>query len=89
MTGLVILLKKVQIIKTVRLGMEVIIQMMNDVTFAEHTKIVYLIRDPRAVINTRQQRKWPDLMKLNLCPNLIKDYRAAQELIRVHGDKIK
>jgi hypothetical protein len=70
--------------------MEVVIPMMNDVTFAEHTKIVYLIRDPRAVINTRRQRKWPILMNpRNLCPNLVKDYRAAQELIRVHGDKIK
>jgi hypothetical protein len=83
-------LSKVHVMKTVRLGLEVVIPLMEDLAFAKHTKVVFIARDPRGLFNSRKGRNWcvrtPRCIKpKHICQDLVKDYRAAQVLIRLHG----
>ena len=52
----------------------------------EDIKIVYLVRDPRAVINSRKNYEWcmtseNCMNPRNLCKDMVDDFKEAKRLI--------
>ena len=59
-----------------------------------NVQVLYLVRDPRGTLQSRKHRVWcpgePDCdQPENLCSDLVKDYYAAQELMKQHPKRIR
>ena len=81
-----------QSLKTVRLRLNLTRQIIEDTNL--NVQVLYLVRDPRGTLQSRKHRVWcpgePDCdQPENLCSDLVKDYYAAQELMKQHPKRIR
>ena len=83
----------IHLTKSVRVRLGQVIQMMNDDgVFKENLKMVLLIRDPRAVMNSRNTMDWcassPCKDVHSLCEGMEQDYNNAMTLKQKYPEKI-
>jgi len=81
----------IQVMKTVRLRMNVTRSLLRNAKL--NLKVVTLVRDPRGIYQSRQERDWcpghPDCSQSSaLCGDLVSDYKAILELSRDFPGKI-
>ena len=77
----------IQIIKLDRMGLKVARNLAKSTRKKQNIKIIYLVRDPRAVINSRKSRSWcvsePICMdSRNLCEYIFEDHHVAKGLLK-------
>ena len=85
----------VQIIKLDRMGLNAAREFIRrDNLLQNNVKIIYLVRDPRAVINSRKTRSWCISEPLcidpvNLCNDIFEDHHVAKGLYKTMPDRFR
>lgn len=84
----------IQIAKVTRARLKMLSPILEDKAMKESVKVLLLVRDPRATINSRKKFPWcitsPDCIEAkNLCNDMVSDYYEAKRLINEHSTKIK
>lgn len=81
----------VRIIKTVRLSLSAAQALLED--YQLNLKVIYLVRDPRGIYNSRLKQKWckqgQDCIDLEkMCTRMVDDFMAAKKIKDRYSDKI-
>ena len=89
-------LHPIRISKTVRFRLKTAKKLLNDPNLGQSLKVIYLVRDPRAIINSRDDklvRSWCNKPYCNdgkvLCKNQVEDYYAAKEMLNLYPKTVK
>ena len=85
----------IQIIKLDRMGLNAAREFIRrDNLLQNNVKIIYLVRDPRAVINSRKTRSWCISEPLcidpgNLCNDIFEDHHVAKGLYKTMPERFR
>ena len=85
----------VQIIKIDRVGLKPATKFLSsDNLYKNNIKLIYLVRDPRAVVNSRKSRSWcvtepVCIDSRNLCNYIKDDYHVAKVLLKTKPDRFR
>lgn len=77
----------IQVTKLDRINLRFMLPLLEDESIGSTTKILYLVRDPRAVINSRKDFPWcvntPECIDPTyLCRDMVQDFNEAQNLVK-------
>ena len=84
----------IQVTKLDRINLKFMTPLLNEADIGDTTKILYLVRDPRSVINSRKDFPWcvaePNCINPKyLCQDMVQDYYEAKELVKKESKKFK